>query len=186
MAGFGLKILRSNGPEGFMGNQAEFPIAANNSSPIFRGDLVSLASGLLVEATGAADNSDFSPLGVFTGCRYQDADGSYVFKPYWDGNSGRTNIVGIVSLPVGATFAIKGSSDGTYTQASVGSRFGIDYAVGSPAYGDSRCRLSAGAANSTGPLRLLRLVDTPYNGFDRPEPVFEVTFARSQGYATLA
>lgn len=186
MAGFGLKLLRSTGADGFTGNQSEFPIAANNTGVIFSGDLVRLASGVLVEASGAANNDDFSPLGVFLGCRYVAADGSYVFKRYWDGVAGRTNIVGIVGIPDGATFLIKGSSLGTYTQASVGSRFGVNYAAGSVAYGDSRVRLGAAAANSTGPLRLLRLVDAPFNAFDRPEPLFEVVFARSQGFAALA
>lgn len=186
MAGFGLKIVRSTGPAGFVGNMAEFPIAPNNANPIFTGDLVRLASGVLVEATGAADNNDFSPLGVFQGCRYEDADGSFTFKPYWDGNSGRSNVRGIVALPDTATFLIKGTPAGTYTQALIGSRFGVNYAAGSTVYGDSRVRLGASAAAaSTGPLRLLRLVDAPFNAFDKDEPLFEVTFARS-GFATLA
>jgi len=186
MAGFGLKILRSTGPDGFVGNQSEFPIAANNANPIYAGDLVALSSGVLVEATGAANNDDFSPLGVFLGCRYVAADGSFEFKRFWDGGAGRSNIIGMVAIPDGATFLIKGSTLGTYTQANIGSRFGINYGAGSPVYGDSRSRLGAAAANSTGPLRLLRLVDAPYNAFNRPEPLFEVTFARSQGYAALA
>jgi hypothetical protein len=186
MAGFGLKILRSTGPDGFVGNQSEFPIAANNTAAIFRGDLVRLNGGVLVEASGAANNDDFSPLGVFLGCRYVAADGSFEFKPFWDGGAGRSNIVGMVAIPDGATFLIKGSSLGAYTQANIGSRFGINYAAGSTIYGDSRVRLGAAAANSTGPLRLLRLVDAPFNAFGRPEPLFEVNFARSQGYATLA
>lgn len=186
MAGFGLKILRSTGPDGFVGNQSEFPIAANNTAPIFKGDLVRLNGGVLVEASGAADNNDFSPLGVFLGCRYVAADGSFEFKPFWDGGAGRSDIVGLVAIPEGATFLIKGAPAGTYTQANIGSRYGINYAAGSTVYGDSRVRLGAAAANSTGPLRLLRLVDAPYNAFDRDEPLFEVVFARSQGFATLA
>ena len=186
MAGFGLKTLRSTGPDGYVGNQSEFAIGANNSNPIFKGDLVRLDGGLLVEASGASNSDDFSPLGVFLGCRYVAADGSFEFKPFWDGVAGRTNIVGMVAIPDGTTFLIKGSTLGTYTQANIGSRFGINYAAGSTVYGDSRVRLGAAAANSTGPLRLLRLVDAPYNAFDRPEPLFEVNFARSQGYAALA
>ena len=186
MAGFGLKIIRSQGMEGYYGNQSEYPIANNNANPIFKGDLVRLNGGFLVEASGAADNNDFSPLGVFLGCRYVGADGGYEFKPFWDGAAGRSNIVGMVAVPQGATFLIKGAPAGTYTQANIGSRFGINYAAGSTVYGDSRVRLGAAAANSTGPLRLLRLVDAPYNAFDRDEPLFEVVFARSQGFATLA
>ena len=186
MAGFGLKVLRSTGPDGLTGNQSEFPIAANNTGAIFAGDLVRLNNGFLVEASGAANNDDFSPLGVFLGCRYVEPDGSFTFKRFWDGVAGRSNIVGMVAIPDGATFLIKGAPAGTYTQANIGSRFGINYVAGSPVYGDSRVRLGAAAANSTGPLRLLRLVDAPFNAFNRPEPLFEVVFARSQGFATLA
>lgn len=186
MAGFGLKIVRSSGADGFVGNANEFPIAANTAHAIYAGDLVALSSGFIVEATGRANNNDFSPLGVFLGCRYVDADGSFKFKRYWDGVAGRTDIRAMVALPEGATFLIKGDPGGTYTQANIGSRFGVTYTAGSPVYGDSRVRLGAAAAASTGPLRLHRLVEAPYNAFTRPEPLFEVSFARSQGFAALA
>jgi hypothetical protein len=169
-----------------VGNQSEYPIAANNANPIFAGDLVRLNGGFIVEATGAANNDDFSPLGVFMGCRYVEPNGDFTFKRFWDGGSGRSNIVAMVAIPEQTTFLIKGNPEGTYTQANIGSRYGVNYVAGSTVYGDSRVRLGAAAANSTGPLRLLRLVDAPFNAFNRPEPLFEVVFARSQGFATLA
>ena len=186
MAGFGLKILRSKGPDGFVGNQSEFPINPATSNPIFRGDLVRLDGGFVIEASGGADSNDFSPLGIFLGCRYVAPDGSYEFKAFWDGSAGRSDVQALVAIPEGASFLIKGAPAGSYSQANIGNRFGINYVAGSTVYGDSRVRLGASAANSTGPLRLLRLVEAPYNSFDRDEPLFEVVFARSQGFATLA
>lgn len=185
MAGFGLKPLRSVGPDGYVGNQIEYDIGPSNANPIFTGDLVALSGGLIVEATGAANNADFSPLGVFRGCRYVDSDGSFVFKPFWDGGAGRTNIKAMVAIPAGATFLIKGNPSGNYTQASIGARFGVTYAAGSTVYGDSRIRLAAAPA-ATGPLLVQRLVDAPYNSFDANEPLFEVVFARTQGFPQLA
>lgn len=184
MAGFGLKTLRSVGPDGYVGNQTEYDINPSNADPIFRGDLVALSSGFIIEATGGVANADFSPLGVFLGCRYEDADGSFEFKPFWDGNSGRSNIKAMVAVPPGTSFLIKGDPTGTYTQASIGARFGVTYAAGSTVYGDSRVRLGAAPA-ATGPLLVQRLVDAPFNSFSVSEPLFEVVFARTQGFPAL-
>lgn len=187
MAGFGLKLLRSVGPDGLTGNQIEYDISPSNTSPIYAGDLVRLNAGFIVEATGAANNNDFSPLGVFLGCRYVDSNGSYKFKRFWDGVAGRTNIKAMVAVPEGATFLIKGTTGATYTRANtIGARFGVTYAAGSPVYGDSRVRLGTAAAASTGPLLVQRLVEAPYNSFSASEPLFEVVFVRKQGFAALA
>ena len=185
MAGFGLKVLRSRGMEGYFGNQTEFDIAPGNTGAIYAGDLVRLNGGVIVEASGATDNDDFSPLGVFLGCRYVAADGDYEFKRFWDGGAGRTNIKAMVAVPEGVTFQIKGTPAGTYTAANtIGARFGINYNAGSPVYGDSRVRLAA-AASATGPLLVHRLVDAPRNSFGASEPLFEVVFARTQGFPAL-
>lgn len=187
MAGFGLKLLRSVGPDGFTGNQIEFDISPSNTGAIYAGDLVRLNAGFLVEATGATNNNDFSPLGVFLGCRYVDSSGSFKFKRFWDGVAGRTNIKAMVAVPEGATFLIKGTAGATYTQANtIGARFGVNYTAGSSVYGDSRVRLGSTAAASTGPLLVHRLVDAPRNSFTATEPLFEVVFARKQGFPALA
>lgn len=185
MAGFGLKVLRSTGADGFTGSQNEFLISPSNNAPIYRGDLVRLSGGFIIEATGAANNDDFSPLGVFQGCRYTDVDGSIVYRPFWDGVAGRSNIRAMVGLPDGTTFLIKGTSGATYTQASIGARFGVTYTAGSVIYGDSRVRLGTAAAAATGPLLVQRLVDAPYNSFSATEPLFEVVFARKAGFPAL-
>ena len=185
MAGFGLKILRSRGMEGYFGNQNAFDIASGNTGPIFTGDLVRLNGGFIVEATGAANSNDFSPLGVFLGCKYEDADGSFVFRRFWDGAPNRANIQAFVAVPEGVTFLIKGDPAGNYTQANtIGARFGVTYAAGSAVYGDSRVRLGTTAA-ATGPLIVHRLVEAPRNAFNVAEPLFEVSIARTQGFPAL-
>lgn len=184
MAGFGLKIVRSTGPDGFVGNSQEYPISPANPDPIFMGDLVALSGGFVIEASGATDNNDFSVLGVFQGCRYVDADGSYKFKPYWDGVAGRSNVIAKVAIPDGATFLIAGDPAGTYTQASVGARFGTKYAAGSALYGDSRITMGAAPA-ATGPLIVHRLADTPNNAFGNDYPLLEVGIVRRQLHPAL-
>lgn len=185
MAGFGLKLLRSVGPDGFTGNQIEYDISPSNTNPIYAGDLVRLSGGFVIEATGAANNNDFSPLGVFLGCRYVDSNGSFKFKRFWDGAAGRTGIKAMIAVPEGATFLIKGTAGSTYTQANtIGARFGVTYTAGSTVYGDSRVRLGASSAG-TGPLMVHRLVDAPYNAFNATEPLFEVVVVRKQGFMAL-
>jgi hypothetical protein len=172
----GLRFLRSAGMEGSTGNLREFQISSANTNPIFTGDLVALNSGLLVEATGAANNNDFTALGVFQGCRYVDADGSIKYQNYWDGVAGRTNIVGFVALAAGASFLIKGQDGATYTQADIGRRKGVIYAAGVPRTGMSGVTLGAPGANvATGPLLVLSRVDIPDEG-----SWFEVALVRDQ------
>lgn len=183
--GFGLKLIRSTGMDGFTGNQESFPIQPSNTSPIFTGDLVRLDGGWIVEASGAEDNADFSALGVFQGCRYVDSNGDFVYRSFWDGAANRENIEAYVGQPDGAMFLIKGAPDTNYSQSAIGGRFGVAYSAGSTIYGDSRVTLAATPA-ATGPLLVHRLHRTPNNDFDTDGPVFEVSIARKQGHPALA
>lgn len=178
MAGYGLRLARSQGQEGFTGNLAEFAISPSNTAAIFAGDPVVLSSGFLVEATGAANNNDFAILGVFTGCRYVEADGSIKFRPFWDGAAGRSNIMASVALPTNGVFQIYGKAGTTYTQAAIGARYGLTYGAGSTVYGDSRSTLGAAAAATTGPLIVQGLAKYPGNVIGMDQPVFEVTVVR--------
>lgn len=180
MAGNGLRLIRSQGMEGFSGSLNEFQISPSNTGSIFWGDLVALSSGYLVEATGGADNADFTPLGVFYGCHYIDADGGIEFSRHWNGGSGRTNVRAYVALPAHGNFLIKGHTGVTYTQAAIGARFGVNYDAGSAVYGDSRVSLGDAAAASTGPLRVHRLAPYPGNTIGQDQPLFEVSLVRQQ------
>lgn len=178
MAGYGLRLARSQGQEGFSGNLSEFAISPANTAAIYTGDPVLLSSGYLIEATGASSNDDFAILGVFAGCRYIDTDGSVRYRQFWDGGAGRTNIRAHVILPTNGVFHIFGKSGTTYTQAAIGARYGVTYGAGSTAYGDSRTTLGAAAAASTGPLIIQGLADFPGNVIGGAQPVFEVTVVR--------
>ena len=183
MAGFGLKIVRSQGPEGFSGNTNEYDIDPANTGTIFTGDPVILnANGFVAEATGGATNADFNILGVFVGCRFVDSDGSYRFRQFWSGGAGRTLCKAFIALPPVGMFVIKGAAGTTYTRAGTfGRRFGMTYAPGSTVYGDSRSSLGAATA-VTGPLLVHSLADLPKNSFSVPEPLFLCSIARPQGF----
>jgi hypothetical protein len=163
--------------EGSTGNLREFPINPANANAIFTGDLVRLNAGYVIEASGAATGADFDVLGVFMGCRYVEADGSFRFKQMWDGGAGRTQCWAHVMVPIGATLMVPGQSGATYTAADIGTRKGIVYAAGNTRTGYSGMRLGApGATVATGPLVVVQALDD----VDPGGPYFEVAIARSQ------
>ncbi len=178
MAGFGLRLGRSQGMEGYTGNLNEFPIDPTNSNTIFTGDAVVINGGFAEEATGNGGTTPHvSPItGVFMGCRYTEANGDYDFSSFWDGNSGRSNVVAHVSMPPHMTFHAKMTAPGS--QADVGTRRGLDYAAGSTQYGDSR--ITVGAADAAGPVVIQRLASLPNNAWTNAEPIVEVTVVAQQ------
>jgi hypothetical protein len=179
MSGFGLKLGRSQGMEGYTGNMNDFSIDPANTNMIFTGDPVSIDAGGFLEETSG--NGGTTPVvtpvtGVFHGCRYVDNDGSYAFRNYWDGNSGRTDIIAHVSMPPHSTFHARLTGPGT--QADVGTRRGLDHAAGSAAYGDSR--FTVGAVSATGPVVIQRLANFPGNLWTSAEPIVEVAMVAQQ------
>jgi len=185
MAGYGLRLVRTPGVEGFTGNLNEYDISPPYTSKMHTGDPVTFASGYINRAV-TADSVNFEIAGVFAGCRYTDSDGSIKFKPYWDGVASRTNIKAMVIAPFAAMFWIKGETGQTYTQADIGTQMGVNYAAGNDTYGDSRITLSnASSAASTGPLFVHRLADLPGMTIGQDEPVFEVSIVRPIGFEAL-
>lgn len=185
MAGFGIRLVRSAGMEGFTGNTFHFPVNPANTGPIFTGDPVRFdAAGFIVEASGGADNNDFDILGTFMGCQYVDANGGVVFSPVWPGGAGATEIMAYVAMAPHSLYIIKGEAGATYTRANtVGKRFGVSYAPGRLMYGESGVTLGAVTA-ATGPLIVQGLARFPDNTWDSEEPIFEVSIMRPQGSAT--
>jgi len=167
--------------EGFTGSTAEFAIAAANTTAIFSGDPVILASGVLTVAgvTSAAI------LGVFRGCHYTDAEGSKQYRPYWNGAAGSTDIQGIVAMPPHGMFWVKGEAGVDFQAAtSVGVLHPFVANAGSVQYGDSRYTLGAPGA---GALMVHRLVNIPGNAWGTDEPLLEVSMNLQAGtYASAA
>ena len=162
--GMGFRLARSMGMEGSTGNLSEFPIAPGNTTPIFRGDLCTLNAGNVQVASAAAGQK---VLGIFWGCKYVAADGSFEFRPNWDGVAGRTKVFAMVAVvPAGATMLVRGLAGSNYTQADVGTRKAAATGIaGDPLTGMSRQTLGAtGATVPTAGLIVLREVDLPDGG----------------------
>jgi hypothetical protein len=173
MSGMGFRLARSQGMEGSTGNLNEFPIAPGNANKIFRGDLVTLNAGKIEVTDGAAGDK---VVGIFWGCKYVAADGSFEFRPMWDGVPGRKDILAHVAvMPAGATMLVRGTPGAVYTDADVGTRKAANVSVaGDQLSGMSRATLGApGATVPTAALVVLRKVDLPDGGGDW----FEVALA---------
>lgn len=168
MAGFGLRLTRSQGMEGFTGNSFEYPILSTNANPIYTGDPVVLSGGYIVAATAVAGPI----LGIFNGCRYVDSRGDYQFENQWDGSTGNTLIFATVAIPVASMFHVRGETGVTFSQADVGAAHPFVVNAGSPQYGDSRYTINAAGAGS---LVVHGLVDIPGNTWDVDEPILEVS-----------
>lgn len=175
MAGFGLRLARSQGMEGFTGSLIEFDIDPTNANAIFTGDPVVLNGGYLVAATSASA----AILGIFMGCKYHDNDGDVEFKNRWDGGTGRSMIKAHVAMPPHGMCWIKGEAGVDFQQAtSVGAAHPFVINAGNNAYGDSRWTLGAPGA---GPVVVHRLVDLPGNNWGTDEPILEVSVNLQQG-----
>ena len=83
----------------------EYPIAAAYSTKVHTGALVKLVAGGGIEVAAAGNRL----LGVFAGVQYTDSQGNPVFKKFWDGPSGATNIKAMVYDDPDLVFGIQAS-----------------------------------------------------------------------------
>lgn len=175
MAGFGLRLARSQGMEGYSGSLNEFDIDPSNTDAIFTGDPVVLSGGFVVAATNAAT----AILGIFMGCQYHDADGNVQFKNRWDGAAGSSDIRASIAMPPHGLCWIKGEAGVDFQPAtSIGAAHPFVINAGNAQYGDSRWTIGGPAA---GPMIVHRLVDLPGNAWGTDEPILEVSVNLQQG-----
>lgn len=176
MAGFGLRIAKSQGMEGFTGNTSNFPISTSNTNPMFVGDPVVLSGGFCQAATVAANPI----LGVFLGWEDEGVEAPYgskgqPFNRNWTATDGaRANSPSAkVAIPSHAMFWIKGESGVNFAAAtSIGAAHPFVINAGDAAYGDSRWTLGA---PGPGACIVHRLVDMPGNSWGTGGPILEVS-----------
>lgn len=189
MAGFGLRIAKSQGMEGFTGNSQQFPLDPAYADKIFVGDPVILNGGNVESVANAAGPVTAAPiLGVFSGWEETSPVAAYGsdsngFNRYWTGASGAKAPVATVILPPHSLFWIAGDAGQAWDATLVGGRLGLQYAAGSDQFGDSRVTAITQAG---GPLQLHRLVTQPGNAWGNANPLLEVSVVLHQGTAADA
>jgi hypothetical protein len=139
-------------------------IAYNDSTKIFRGDLVKqLTTGYVAQWTNGTAVSQ--AVGIFWGCKYYSlSQQATTFSKYWPGTDVATNaIVTAYILPINtgvpAQFLIQTDATGA-AFADIGGNFDVTMGTGSTTTGMSAMVLATAAAAATTatlPFRLVRL-----------------------------
>lgn len=95
-------------------------IGASYSTALYSGDLVSINSTTRTNLElGTGSGANF--VGVFMGCSYKDADGSYQYKKYWDGaGTGRTEIHAYVYDSPNTVFLVECDTSATPADTNLG------------------------------------------------------------------
>jgi len=155
----GFKPVNLTGGRPFAGATRAIPIASAYATSIFTGDVVKLvAAGTIEKDTGT---DALTPVGIFMGCSYTDADMGFIQRPYWPASTAASDAVAYVCDDPDAVFQIQ--SDQTVAQTALGSNFAVVQTAGSTITGISKVALdgSSSAATNTLPVRLVGFVDGP-------------------------
>ena len=163
---YGLVPVNLIGGQVFAGSTRLLPIAANSTTAIYYGDVVTLLAGGTVSRDTGTDSAN--PVGVFLGCTYTDPVYGKTFRQYYPGSVNVTDIKAYVLDDPDALFKVAvcaGTNSNTIsyvTQAAVGSNFKLANGannVGSTITGNSKVGMdSTEGTTSTWPLRVVDVV----------------------------
>lgn len=168
---FGLRPVRKLG--GGVITQNAYSIAHDYETAIYVGDVVEMSGTGRDVTKAAATNVD--NIGVFRGCSYVDANGSWTFAHYWPGVSdGKKNIVAYVIDDFDVIFECQAD---TIAAADIGNLADWNVGTGSANTGISGLYWQDNTKGTTdGSLRAMRLVDRPGNEYGAYAKI-EVMFA---------
>lgn len=148
------------------GQFTDYLIQDSYATSLFTGDPVVLALGYLTIASTSAP-----VLGIFVGCRYVSATGTYVFSPYWPASTATQGSIGAVAQVVDDPTVLfnvqmySGVSGGA-VQANIGNNANFETGTGSTVTGNSGYSLNTPATgNATYNFKIVRLVPVPGNVF---------------------
>lgn len=150
----------------YNGATNQYAIASGYNTDLFTGDPVYYAAnGTIVRATAGDTNPWF---GTFRGVKYTDANGNFVFSPYWPANTvtfGAANAVALVTDDPNLLYNIQ--SAGTIAAADIFQNGNFDFGVaGSTRTGQSGARLAAATGTTaTFQVKILALVPRVDNAF---------------------
>ncbi len=135
----------------------EYPIAAAYTTKIHTGALVKLVAGGGIEVAAAGNRL----LGVFAGVQYTDSGGNPVFKKFWDGVSGSSNIKAMVYDDPSLVFGVQAA--GTVNAADRGQLGDHLATAGDDLTGQSNHELGTTLGTAAAGLRVLGKIDRPDN-----------------------
>jgi hypothetical protein len=168
-------------PSGTIRTETFFPTVATNAA-IYKGDLVKWdgTTGVCI-VSGAGDAS----IGVFDGCRYNDATGKPTYSPYWPGSTtGATNIEFYVITDINTVFEIQASI--AVAATAIGDSANITYAAGSTVTGQSASYVAALAgAAAVGNFRIMGVGQQIDNAWGDAKTILRVTIGANQRFTQV-
>jgi len=196
-APYGLKPINLIGGQVFAGATRQFNIASAYNTSIFNGDVVKLVAGGTIEKeTGEATAT---PVGVFLGCSYVNAQGQTIFQQYFPANTAAptgTVITAFVAddpdqlfkvvLVAGNTEDGNGLTPAYLGRTMIGSNAELVQNTGSTVTGDSKVGIYSAAGATTTASLPIRIVDVVPDTANSSGNFVEFIVKWNAPYITLA
>jgi len=196
-APYGLKPINLIGGQVFAGATRQFQIASAYGTSIFNGDVVKLVAGGTIEKdTGEATAT---PVGVFLGCSYVNAQGQTIFQQYFPASTAAptgTVITAFVAddpdqlfkvvLVAGTTEDGNGLTPAYLGRTMIGSNVELVQNAGSTVTGDSKVGIYSAAGATTTVSLPLRVVDVVPDTANSSGNFVEFIVKWNAPYITLA
>lgn len=172
-APYGLKPVNLIGGQVFAGATRLFQIASGYATSIYNGDAVLLATSGTIEKDSGTVTA--TPVGVFMGCSYVNAQGQTIYQQYFPANTtapSGTVITAYVADDPNTLFKVAVVSGTTVIvgvgRAVIGSNMALVQNAGSDFTGDSKVAVlsSSAATTSTLPIRVVDVVPDTATGAD--------------------
>lgn len=196
-APYGLKPINLIGGQVFAGATRQFNIASAYGTSIFNGDVVKLVAGGTIEKdTGEATAT---PVGVFLGCSYVNAQGQTIFQQYFPASTAAptgTVITAFVAddpdqlfkvvLVAGTTEDGNGLTPAYLGRTMIGSNVELVQNAGSTITGDSKVGIYSAAGATTTASLPLRVIDVVPDTANSSGNFVEFIVKWNAPYITLA
>ena len=196
-APYGLKPINLIGGQVFAGATRQFQIASAYGTSIFNGDVVKLVAGGTIEKdTGEATAT---PVGVFLGCSYVNAQGQTIFQQYFPASTAAptgTSITAFVAddpdqlfkvvLVAGNTEDGNGLTPAYLGRTMIGSNAELVQNAGSTVTGDSKVGIYSAAGGTTTASLPIRIVDVVPDTANSSGNFVEFIVKWNAPYITLA
>lgn len=143
----------------FTGRTRQIGIASGYTQTLFYGDFVKLVTAGTVELD--AGTATLTPIGIFLGCSYSNAEGQKLFSKKWPASQVSSDAVAYVLDDPFVLFQMQ--ADDTLAVSSRGANTAVVQTDGNTTIGMSKNAVDASeiANTNTLPLRIIDFVDGP-------------------------